>query len=96
MFQCEAFLADRYGTCAAEELKKFGLVSGADEVLLGAGQIAVGNDAAQTGDCVVLGFLLDLGEVDHAVALKAVHELMRHHAIGAEVVRTIHTPGNGV
>lgn len=37
---------------------------------------------------------LQLAEIHDSVAFEAVHELMSHHAVGAQVVAAVHTASN--
>jgi hypothetical protein len=84
VFQIETLLADGDRAGATEVLEQFALVPGTHRVLL-----AVGDEA-------VLGFVLDFGQVDDSVALEAVHELVSHDAVGAQVVGTVDAAGDGV
>lgn len=91
VLQAETLLANGHGTSSAKVLDQLAFVFGADQAFL-----AVVGHVASNGYKPVSGLVLGLVQTLKTMALKTVHELMRHEAMGAEEVDAIDAARNGV
>lgn len=85
-----ALFANGHGARPAEVFEYVVFVSGARDGLLAD---AVAGPVAHES---VLGLFFHVAQVQHSVALEAVHELVRHDAVRAEVIRAVDAASYGV